>query len=92
MIRWLEIVGSILGLVIQLLPRLKGGDSGLLERVLATVQAATMTTASSAADLEALEAQLEAMVAEGRDPTEEEWEILSAKAESLHRAIQEIEF
>jgi len=38
---------------------------------------------------DALKAEIETMVREGRDPTEEEYATMMAETESLHKAIQD---
>lgn len=40
------------------------------------------------AALRALEAQIRRMVAEQREPTEQEWESLRARSDAVHHAIQ----
>lgn len=40
------------------------------------------------ADLIALKEQIEKMVAEGRDPTPDEWDALRARSDAAHDAIQ----
>lgn len=92
MMALIEVIASIVGLVATLLPKVVGGDTSLLERILRTAEQSLLTGGEALEKLQAIDAHLKEMVAQGRDPTEEEWSVLTIRAQSLHDEIQKIPF
>lgn len=88
MIKVLEIIASILGLLATLAPRFIGkGETTTLSHVLRVAETAIQVGTGALAELEALDAQLKAMVAADRDPTEDEWTALWDRSAATHKAI-----
>ncbi|NJK87973.1 MAG: iron-containing alcohol dehydrogenase [Myxococcales bacterium] len=84
----LETIASILSLVIQLVRQL--GVTGTAKDVLDVTNKLIQQTGLVEVRLRSLRTQIEAMVADGREPTDAEWLQIKSRLQSTHDQIQSV--
>ncbi len=87
MVEALGLITLLLGLARQLIGAQR---SSVADEVLRTAQAALGGADVALDDLRSLTSAVQAMVKEGREPTETEWAMLRAKSGHLHEQIQAV--